>query len=201
MTNESNENNREEDFEFTIEAEFGDLVQVEGYPQQYFIVEGYRCEVSYYPDATHEDLVYELTDAINSDFLEADAVDLTFITDAAQVDEYIRTIDRKNYPKPTAQWLGMLGDWGMGATDLNISKGANEMAKSERKLTARELSAKEADDRKKARKQKAEDIDNLLEIAFWNRQQFEKTGDAAFRDAVIATEEKLAELVVAKEGE
>ncbi len=51
---------------------------------------------------------------------------------------------------------------------------------------------------KKARKQKAEDIDNLLEIAFWNRQQFEKTGDVAFRDAVIATEAKLAELT--KEG-
>lgn len=190
MTNENNnERYEDEEHEFTIDAEFGDLVQVEGYPNQFFIVEGYRCEVSYYPDITMKDIVFELSDAIHSDYLEADAIDLTVVTDAAQADEYIRTIDRKSYPKPGALWMG-------GIAEI-LNEGAFGMAKqggSERKLTPRELSAKEADERKKARKQKAEEIDNLLEIAFWNREMFEKTGDASYKDAVIATEAKLAEL-------
>ncbi|MRX54646.1 hypothetical protein GJU41_11750 [Bacillus idriensis] len=153
MTNENNnERHDDEEFEFTIVAEFGDLVSVEGYPDQVFHVEGYRCETSHYPDIVMSDMVYELSDAINNDYLEADAIDITFITDAGQADEYLRTIDRKSYPKPGAHWIGMLGDWGLGA-NINDLKGANEMAKNgngeARKLTPRELSAKEADERKK----------------------------------------------------
>jgi hypothetical protein len=199
MTNENNnERHEDEEFEFTIDADFGDLVTVEGYPDQLFIVEGYRCEVSYYPDITMKDTVFELIDAINNDYIEADAIDITFITDAGQADEYLRTIDRKRYPKPGAQWMGGVG--GMSIADI-LNEGAFGMAanKPERKLTPRELSGQEADRRKAARKQKAEDIDNLLEIAFWNREMFEKTGDDSYKDAVIATEAKLAELT--KEGE
>jgi hypothetical protein len=64
---------------------------------------------------------------------------------------------------------------------LEAEKMAKE-PKEERKLSAREESSREAERRKQARKQKAADIDNLLDIANWNRKQFEATGEEAFAE-------------------
>jgi hypothetical protein len=85
-------------------------------------------------------------------------------------------------------------------TDGNFditNKGAVEVAKEpkeERKLSAREESSREAERRKQARKQKAADIDNLLDIANWNRKQYEATGDEAFAEKEREQYAKITEI-------
>lgn len=77
---------------------------------------------------------------------------------------------------------GVINDEGITADRISeIKTEVAEMAK-ERKLTPREISNQEADKRKQARKERAAEIDNLLDIANWNRKQFEATGDEAFEE-------------------
>ncbi|MGC4375751.1 hypothetical protein WD019_02250 [Fictibacillus sp. Mic-4] len=64
------------------------------------------------------------------------------------------------------------------------------------KENAREQSAKEAAERKAKRKQQREDIDNLLDIANWNRKKYEETGDEAFREKEREQYKKIAELTM-----
>lgn len=69
-----------------------------------------------------------------------------------------------------------------------------EMAKGERKLTPREESSREATRLKQAKKQKAADIDNLLDIAIWNRRKYEETGDEAFAEKEREQYAKITEM-------
>lgn len=86
-------------------------------------------------------------------------------------------------------------------TETKNEKESVEMAKEpkeERKLTPREESSREAERRKQARKQKAADIDNLLDIANWNRKQFEATGDGSYAEK---EREQYAKITEITEGE
>jgi hypothetical protein len=69
------------------------------------------------------------------------------------------------------------------------------MAKQERKPTARDLSAKEAEEKKQARKARAAEIDNLLDIAHWNRRMLEKTNDERYGDQLFGVEAELKKIV------
>jgi hypothetical protein len=77
----------------------------------------------------------------------------------------------------------------------NYERGAMNMAKPERKPTARELSAKEAEERRSARKALGEEIDNLLDLRNWAADMLAKTNDEAYGDRVFAIDSKLKELV------
>jgi hypothetical protein len=63
-----------------------------------------------------------------------------------------------------------------------------------KKLSARELSAKEAEERKAARKAKAEEIDNLLDRRNWYAEQFAKSGNVEDNERVIAIDQELKKL-------
>jgi len=158
---------------------FGDLVRVIGYYPRIYQIDGYRFETYHYPDETWTETVYELTDVQTGDWLEADKDDLTLVANAEKAAEYLETM------KPTEVYTVMEGVgtmWGAGKS--------NEPPKP----TARELSAQEAERRKQARKERAEAIDRLLDIASWNRKMLDKTNDETYGDALMAVEAELKKL-------
>jgi hypothetical protein len=176
--------NKRGEFEFEIEADFGDLVEVDGYPNRVFRVEGYQLITNCYPDEEYTEIVYDLVDAISGEWLEADADDLTLLADAAQADEYLRTIDLRNYPRPQAfMFFG-----------LPIGEEAVSMAEKERPLTPREKSAKEAEERKQMRKLKAEIIDDLLDQYNDAKALYEAFGDEEYNDKAFAIKAELFKL-------
>ncbi|AZU61019.1 hypothetical protein [Neobacillus mesonae] len=161
---------------------FGDLVRVAGYHPRIFEVDGRRIEHWQYSDEEWTDIVYELYDVATSDWIEASEEDLTLVAEADQAEEYLAV-----NPAPVEPSL-----------TIDISKffgGVTNMAKQERKPTARELSAKEAEERRKARKEREAEINNLLDIARWNRKMLEKTNDEAYGDRLFAVEAELKKLV------
>jgi hypothetical protein len=166
---------------------FGDLVRVDGYWPRVFKVDGYREEKFHYPDEQWTDIVYELYDVVTSEWLEADIEDLTLVETSDKADDYLAA----NPPQYEVQ-APITPDWMtfMFGGDETMSK-SNEP----RKPTAREISAKEADDRKKARKVKVAEIDNFLELRKWASDMLEKTGNEAFGDRVMALDAELKKLV------
>lgn len=61
--------------------------------------------------------------------------------------------------------------------------------------TAREISAKVAAEKAKLAKERGEKIDNLLDIANWNRRMLAKTGDESYGEKVAEVEKEIAKLV------
>jgi hypothetical protein len=173
--------NEHNEFKFDIEAEFGDLVEVDGYPNRVFRVESYRFIVNYHPNVTFSEIVYDLSDAITDEWLEADADDLTLLADAGQADEYLKTIDLRNYPRPQM-------------FSFSIIPVTEEVASLERSLTPREKSAKEAEERKQMRKLEAEIIDDLLDQYNDAKALFEAFGDEEYNDKAFAIKAELFKL-------
>jgi hypothetical protein len=78
-----------------IELKFilGDLVQVEGYDHEFFIIVGYRTEIWRYKDNAWEEVIYELTRISDGEWLEANEEELTFIADAEQAEQLIEKLN------------------------------------------------------------------------------------------------------------
>jgi hypothetical protein len=172
---------------------FGDLVRINGYGNRVFQVESFREEIHYWQDGIMSELVYELFDCGNADWLEADAEDLTLVADASQADEYLRANPAPMEPS-SIDFSGYL----FGMDIANQFGGGNEMKPNqpERKPTARELSGQEAERRKQARKDRAKKIDACLDWMNYYREQ----GGAAAEAKVAEIKQELAELVEAGDG-
>jgi hypothetical protein len=184
-----------EEFEFAIPAEHGDLVTVDGYDGRFFMVIGYQLIRNCLPEEEYNEVVYEVLDAVTGEFLEADGEDVEFVTDAEHAAQYLA----ENPPEYEAT-APILPDWAkdvyQSLVDIeNYERGAMNMAKPERKPTAREISAKEAEERKAARKARGEEIDNLLEIYEWNRKMLAKSNDESYGDRMMAVEAEIKKLV------
>lgn len=172
MSNEPNE----------IFFNFFDIVRLDGYWPRVFRVEGYHIDNWRYPNEQWTDMVYELTDVYSGEFLEADVEDLTLVETADKAEEYLRNNPAPVQPKHFAIDVS------------HLMKGAETMAKEERKPTAREISAQIAEERKAARKAKAEQIDNLLDMRNWASEMLAKTNDEAYGERVIAIDAELKTL-------
>jgi hypothetical protein len=59
---------------------FGDIVRVNGYGQDLFVIIGFRAEIWRYKDSAWEDVVYELSRINDGAWLEASEEELTYIT-------------------------------------------------------------------------------------------------------------------------
>jgi hypothetical protein len=167
---------------------FGDLVRVDGYWPRVFKVDGYRREHWVYPNEEWTDVVYELHDVGNLEFIEADMADLTLVETEDKADAYLET-NPPNYEAPAPvqpDWMTFM----FGEEEKAVSK-----SKEPRKPTAREISAKEAEERKAARKVRGEEIDNLLDLRIWAADMLVKTNNEEFGDRVFAIDSKLKELV------
>jgi hypothetical protein len=159
------------------EFNFNDIVHVAGYEPQIFVIDGYREEHYYYPDEDWVDLVYECHDFFSGEWIECDSEDISLVASAEDAEEYLSGIVAPEQPK-----IFIFG------------VEANVVAKEERKPTARELSSKEAADRKKARKEKAEKIDRLLDELNDYKRLVAEFDDEEHKARVEYTLLKLAEL-------
>jgi hypothetical protein len=165
---------------------FGDLVRVDGYWPRVFRVDGYRREQWHYPGEEWTDVVYELHDVGNLEFIEADMADLTLVETEDNADEYL-VANPPDYEVPAPnmpEWMTL-----MFGGDETMSK-----PKEPRKPTPREISAQEAEERKAARKARGEEIDNLLDLRNWAADMLVKTNNEEFGDRVFAIDAKLKEL-------
>jgi hypothetical protein len=165
------------------EFTFCDLVRVAGYWPRVFQVDGYREEHWHYIDESYTVVVYELYDVGNNDWIEAEASDLTLVADAGQADEYLAANPAP--VEPSTSFINYAEILGMEAVDV---------AKQDRKPTARELSAIEADRRKKERKERAAQIDNLLDQRNWYAGMLAKSNDESYGDRVVAIDCELKKL-------
>jgi hypothetical protein len=169
------------------EYNFGDIVSVAGYYPRIFEIDGRRIEHWQYKEEDWTDIIYEVYDVLTSDWIECCEEDITLVAEADKAEEYLAA-NPPDYEAPEP----VLPDW-----VSFIDFGGETMSKSKepRKPTARELSAKEAEERKKARKERAEQIDNLLDIANWNREMLAKTNDDTYGDMLFAAEAELKKLI------
>lgn len=178
-----------EEFEFELPADHGDLVTVDGYDGRFFMVIGYQLIRNCLPEEAYNEVVYEVLDAVTGEFLEADGEDVEFVTDADHASAYLA----ENPPDYEAPLHSVdMSDWMIDIS--NYAGGVTNMAKQERKPTAREISAKEAEEKKAARKARAAEIDNLLDLRKWYADMLEKTNDEDFGDRVFAVDAMLKEL-------
>jgi hypothetical protein len=169
------------------EFNFGDLVRINGYFPRLFEIDGRRIETWQYAEEQWTDIVYEVYDVLSSDWIECAEEDITLVVEADKAEEYLAS-NPPNYEVPAQEkpeWMTF-----MFGGDETMSK-----AKEPRKPTAREISAKEAEERNAARKARAAEIDNLLDIANWNHKMLEKTNDERYGDQLFAVEAELKKLV------
>jgi hypothetical protein len=169
---------------------FGDIVKVNGYYPRLFEIDGRRTEHWQYANEDWTDVIYEVYDVVSCDWIECAEEDITLVAEAAKAEEYLAAnppdYEAPEKPLDTSDWA------------IDISKyfgGVTNMAKQERKPTARELSAMEADRRKAERKERGEQIDNLLDLRNWAAGMLEKTGNEAYGDRVFAIDAELKKLV------
>jgi hypothetical protein len=170
---------------------FGDLVRVVGYHPRVFKVDGYHTDTWHYPNETWTETVYELVDAYTGDWIEAEAEDLTLVVSADKAEEYLKTNDMPNIETDESPNYKFLGFGIIPTEGIPMAKKETPQPK---KLSARELSAKEAEERKAARKAKAEEIDNLLDRRNWYAEQFAKSGNVEDNERVLAIDRDLKKL-------
>lgn len=86
---------QQEKEEINIEYKFffGDLVQVEGYEEEYFKVVGFRTEIWRYKENAWEDVVYELSRLSDGEWLEAHEDELVLIADAESAELYFQKLE------------------------------------------------------------------------------------------------------------
>jgi hypothetical protein len=152
---------------------FGDLVKVNGYWPRIFQVDGKRTELWQYPDEEWTDVVYELYDVANNDWIEAIDEDLTFVADAAQADEYLRA---NPAPMTKSTTMDLSHIWpGMKST-----------------VIVQQAPAKPTRDEKAERAAK---IDELLDQRNWYSGALERTNNEDFGDRIMAIDCELKRLV------
>lgn len=164
--------------------QFGDLVEHVLYPGRVYQVESYRSEKYFYPDEEYSGVIYEVLDIHTQAWDEFDALELYLLASSDQADEYIRALPKR---APNSE--------GGNKMDMFNFYGGNESQKPkpEPKPTARELSSKEAERRKQARKDKATRIDALLDEMNDYRQLAAQFGDEEYKERVEYLTLKLAE--------
>jgi hypothetical protein len=168
------------------EFNFGDIVRVNGYYPRLFEIDGRRIETWQYAEEQWTDIVYEVYDVLTSDWNECSEEDITLVVEADQAEDYLAK-NPPDYEVPAQdkpEWMTF-----MFGGDETMSK-----AKEPRKPTAREISAKEAEERKAARKARGEQIDNLLDLRNWAAKMLAKTNNEEFGDRLFAIDTKLKEL-------
>ncbi|WFO97896.1 hypothetical protein [Bacillus subtilis] len=157
----------------------GDIVAVDGYKDRIFYVDCWR-EVTQHEEYGAFDYVeYDLTDAINGEWLEADSDDLRLVCRKAASEDFLMTYDMTNYPEPT--------NTAFHFTEINYAKEeAVRMAKEPKETpkTARAASAQEVAKRKR-------ETDELLDKYIDLMTLYELIGDEDYKTYADAVMTKL----------
>ncbi len=171
---------------------FGDLVHVDGYDDRPFFVDSWVIETHYTPDAEWSEVWFDVTCAWTGEYHMAELDDIMRICGAEQADDYLMYYA----PNPPIQ-PEIKPDIGKLISE-GFERGVLEMRKPERQPTQRELSSMEAERRKKARKERKEKIDALLDEYNDYKRLADEFGDEEYKARVEYISGKLAEL--AEEG-
>ena len=119
---------------------FGDLVAVDGYPDRIFYVDA-RRKVEEEDDTGVSNYVeFDLTDAINGEWLVADSSDLRLVCRKQYAERFLDDFDYENYPEPeetSFHWAEYLPELPSADTIAKLSEGlekaGSEMAKDKTK--------------------------------------------------------------------
>ncbi|WP_050615294.1 hypothetical protein [Bacillus testis] len=146
---------------------FGDLVQVDGYEEEYFKVIGFRTEIWRYKENAWEDVVYELSRLSDGEWLEAHEDELILIADAESADAHF-------------QDLGLM-------YPLKKTKPAKEMKKQEAALKAEVRTLQELQEQKLV-------IDQLLDLYNDYAALYQTFRDEEYKKVMLLTLLKLKNL-------
>ncbi|MCY7682075.1 hypothetical protein [Bacillus velezensis] len=158
------------------EFTFGDIVSVAGYENRIFYVDAWREVKETDEWGVSEYVEFELTDAINGEFLDAFETDLRLVCRKHFAEDYLLDYDVTNYPEPSGAALHFTDDYSFGIG--YAKKEAVGMAKGPKETPKREQAA--------IAKRKT---DELLDEYNDYTRLYETFGDAEYKtkaDAVMA---------------
>ena len=89
------QNQKSEKIHVQYKFHFGDVVRVQSYGQDLFIVIGFRAEIWRYQDSAWEDIIYELSRLSDGAWLEAPEEELIYITSGENA---LKLINAKTSP-------------------------------------------------------------------------------------------------------
>ncbi|MED4523587.1 hypothetical protein P9257_05035 [Bacillus velezensis] len=159
------------------EFTFGDIVSVAGYENRIFYVDAWREVKETDEWGVSEYVEFELTDAINGEFLDAFETDLRLVCRKQFAEDYLLEYDETNYPEPA----GAAFHFADYFPKLPSVESVAELGKGLEKVAS--------DMTKKKAKEEAKQIDGLLDEYNDNMRLYETFGDAEYKtkaDAVMA---------------
>ncbi|MDP1503093.1 hypothetical protein [Bacillus velezensis] len=158
------------------EFTFGDIVSVAGYENRIFYVDAWREVKETDEWGVSEYVEFELTDAINGEFLDAFEMDLRLVCRKQFAEDYLLTYDVTNYPEQT----GTAFHFADYFPKLPSVESVAELGKGLEKVAS--------DMAKKKAKEEAKQIDELLDEYNDYMRLYEAFGEAEYKtnaDAVM----------------
>ncbi|ASB64752.1 hypothetical protein ACWGRE_07395 [Bacillus velezensis] len=160
------------------EFTFGDIVSVAGYENRIFYVDAWREVKETDEWGVSEYVEFELTDAINGEFLDAYEMDLRLVCRKHFAEDYLLAYDVTDYPEPTGVAFHFTDDYTFGIgyakkEAVGMEKGPKEAPKKEHAAGAKRKT------------------DELLDEYNDNMRLYETFGDAEYKTKADAVMTKL----------
>lgn len=155
----------------------GDIVAVDGYKDRIFYVDCWREVTQHEENGAFDYVEYDLTDAINGEWLEADSDDLRLVCREAASEDFLMTYDMTNYPEPTNTAFHFTDYFPKLPSIESVAGLGKGLEKVSSEMT------------KKKAKEEAKLIDGLLDEYNDYMRLYETFGDAEYKtkaDAVMA---------------
>lgn len=133
------------------EFTFGDIVSVAGYENRIFYVDAWS-EIKRTDEwGVSEYVEFELTDAINGEFLDAYETDLQLVCRKQFAEDYLLEYDETDYPEPTGAAFHFTDDYSFGVgyakkEAVGMAKGPKETSKREQAAIAKRKTAELLDE-------------------------------------------------------
>lgn len=161
------------------EFTFGDIVSVAGYENRIFYVDAWREVKETDEWGVSEYVEFELTDAINGEFLDAYETDLQLVCRKQFAEDYLLEYDETDYPEPTGAAFHFTEIF----PTLPSVESVAELGKGLEKVASGMT--------KKKAKEEAKQIDGLLDEYNDNMRLYETFGDAEYKTKADAVMTKL----------
>lgn len=162
----------------------GDIVAVDGYKDRIFYVDCWREVTQHEENGAFDYVEYDLTDAINGEWLEADSDDLRLVCRKAASEDFLMTYDMTNYPEPTNTAFHFTDGYILGIGYAKEEAVGMAKEPKETPKTARAVSSQEVAKRKR-------ETDDLLDKYIDLMTLYELIGDEDYKTYADAVMTKL----------